>query len=239
MRAGAGVGHGGMPAAGVVFSLLPRAARAAGVRRPPVGGLPALLATRASGAAIRSRLSHINANRAIVEHVAVELGDGGLRGRVVGHLYEAEAFALAGGPVRRDGRFADLTIRAKECEQVLVVRRERQTSNVDASRHDGPFPRSMWRGRPWGDGIETTQSHSVCAPLQAFVGRSVERCGGLCTEPHKNCAYAINCDGSIPHGDGDGTAGRRGEMCAGATALARGRAGSGAEGVSEAEPAGL
>src|SRR5579859_5570051 len=219
--------------------LTPAASAAANsVRRLSAGDLPALLATRAISAAIRTRLGHINADRAVIEHMAVELADGGARGLVVGHLYEAEALALAGGSVRRDGCLGDLTIRTKEREQILVIRRERQTSNVNASRHDGPFLRSMWRCRPWGDGIETTQSCSVCAPLQAFMGRSVERNGGSAQSRTKTVRTQSTAT-AVYHM----TMARRDGVERRAPARRRSRADgparSGTKGVSETESAGL
>src|SRR5690242_5935867 len=139
---------------------------ASGIR----GRLPAALAMRAIGCPVGARLGDVDADGPIVKHVTIQLGDCGLGGGRVGHLYEAEAFALAGGAVNRDRGFGHIAIRAEEREEILIGRRERQASNVDAGGHGGPFRVGVWRSRPWGDGIKTTQSRSVCAPLHGFGG---------------------------------------------------------------------
>ena len=91
--------------------------------------------TAAAVATLSARLSLVDTNRAVAEHGAVERLNGVVRLRIVRHLDETKALALASGAIHNNRGVYHFSERAKELRKLLIVCCVGQIAYVNPGGH--------------------------------------------------------------------------------------------------------
>ena len=95
----------------------------------------AITTATAAVATLSAGLGLVDTNRAVAEHGAVERLNGVVRLRIVRHLDETKALALASGAIHNDRGVYHFSERAKELRKLLIVCCVGQIAYVNPGGH--------------------------------------------------------------------------------------------------------